>query len=68
VTGGSGVNRSPHAALLIAVPSDSAAPAESSHAAKRLSMDIKVIMLASLFSMIAALYHLPNWRVVETDE
>jgi hypothetical protein len=31
-------------------------------------MDIKVIMLASLFSMIAALYHLSNWRVVKTDE
>jgi hypothetical protein len=31
-------------------------------------MEIKVIMLASLFSMIAALYHLSNWRVAKTDE
>lgn len=31
-------------------------------------MEIKVIMLASLFSMIAALYHLSNWRVANTDE
>lgn len=31
-------------------------------------MEIKVIMLASLFSMIAGLYHLSSWRVAKTDE
>ena len=31
-------------------------------------MEIKVLMLASLFSMIAALYHLPNWRVAKSDD
>jgi hypothetical protein len=34
---------------------------------ERGSMDIKVFMLTSLFSMIAALYHLSNWRVAKTD-
>jgi hypothetical protein len=35
---------------------------------KRFSMEIKVLMLASLFSMIAALYHLSNWRVAKSDD
>jgi hypothetical protein len=30
-------------------------------------MEIKVFMLASLFSMIAALYHLSNWRAKADD-
>jgi len=32
-----------------------------------MSMEIKVLMLASLFSMIAALYHLSNRRA-KTDD
>jgi len=30
-------------------------------------MEIKVLMLASLFSMIAALYHLSNWRADDIE-
>jgi hypothetical protein len=43
------------------------APAGSSDAQRGLSMEIKVFMLASLFSMIAALYHLSNWRAKADD-
>jgi hypothetical protein len=43
------------------------APAELSDALRGLSMEIKVLMLASLFSMIAALYHLSNWRAKADD-
>lgn len=31
-------------------------------------MDIKVLMLASLFSMIAALYHFANRRAANTND
>jgi hypothetical protein len=43
------------------------APAGLSDALRGLSMEIKVLMLASLFSMIAALYHLSNWRAKADD-
>jgi hypothetical protein len=43
------------------------ASAGSSDAMRGLSMEIKVFMLASLFSMIAALYHLSNRRA-KTDD
>jgi hypothetical protein len=29
-------------------------------------MEVKIIMLASLFSLIAALYHLSLWRAAKT--
>jgi hypothetical protein len=68
VTGRSAANCLPHVALLIAVPMRFGRASRIVACRKRFSMEIKVIMLASLFSMIAALYHLSNWRVAKTDE
>lgn len=30
-------------------------------------MEVKIVVLASLFSLIAALYHVSGWRAEKTD-